>query len=174
MPPPWHARCTAHGACSPLLVPLYSVLLALAVASVIILLVGGNPLEAYSALLDGMFGTPDRINASLGRSTPFIGASLAVAFAFRAGLFNIGAEGQLLVGATAAAWVGTFSWLADVPAPLALLLVTPRRRAGRSLLGRHPRRAEGEDRRPRGDHHDHAEQHRGALRAMDGARHRTR
>ena len=106
------------------LVPLYSVLLALAVASVIILLVGGNPLEAYAALLDGMFGTPDRISASLGRSTPFIGASLAVAFAFRAGLFNIGAEGQLLVGATAAAWVGTFSWIADVPAPLALLLVT--------------------------------------------------
>jgi ABC-type uncharacterized transport system permease subunit len=94
------------------------------VASVIILLVGGNPLEAYAALLDGMFGTPDRINASLGRSTPFIGASLAVAFAFRAGLFNIGAEGQLLVGATAAAWVGTFAWVADVPAPLALLLVT--------------------------------------------------
>ena len=62
-----------------------------------------------------MFGTPDRIAASLGRSTPFIGAALAVAFAFRAGLFNIGAEGQLLVGATMAAWVGTFSWLADVP-----------------------------------------------------------
>ena len=44
------------------LVPLYSVFLALVVASVIILLVGGNPLEAYAALLDGMFGTPDRIN----------------------------------------------------------------------------------------------------------------
>ena len=86
--------------------------------------VGGNPLEAYAALLRGMFGNPDRIAASLGRSTPFIGAALAVAFAFRAGLFNIGAEGQLLVGATAAAWVGTFSWIADVPAPLALLLVT--------------------------------------------------
>ena len=79
------------------------------VAAVVILLVGGNPLEAYWALLDGMFGTPDRIAASLGRSTPFIGAALAVAFAFRAGLFNIGAEGQLLVGATTAAWVGTFS-----------------------------------------------------------------
>ena len=99
--------------------PVYAILLALLVASVVILLVGGNPLEAYSALLGGMFGTPDRINASLGRSTPFIGAALAVAFAFRAGLFNIGAEGQLLVGATTAAWVGTFSWLADVPGPIA-------------------------------------------------------
>jgi len=106
------------------LVPLYAVVLALLVASVIILLVGGNPIEAYAALLDGMFGTPDRINASLGRSTPFIGAALAVAFAFRAGLFNIGAEGQLLIGATTAAWVGTFAWIADVPGPLALVLVT--------------------------------------------------
>ena len=106
------------------LVPVYAVALALVVASVIILLVGGNPLEAYAALLDGMFGTPDRINASLGRSTPFIGAALAVAFAFRAGLFNIGAEGQLLIGATTAAWVGTFSWIADVPGALAIVLVT--------------------------------------------------
>jgi simple sugar transport system permease protein len=105
------------------LVPIFALLLALAVAGVVILLVGGNPLEAYVALLDGMFGTADRINASLGRSTPFIGAALAVAFAFNAGLFNIGAEGQLLVGATVAAWVGTFGWLNDVPGALAVLLV---------------------------------------------------
>ena len=76
-----------------------------------------------------MFGSADRIAASLGRSTPFIGAALAVAFAFRAGLFNIGAEGQLLVGATAAAWVGTFSWLADVPGPIAIPIVIARRRS---------------------------------------------
>ncbi|MFL6205878.1 MAG: ABC transporter permease [Acidimicrobiales bacterium] len=105
------------------LVPVCALLLALAVAAVVILLVGGQPLQAYAALLDGMFGTVDRINASLGRSTPFIGAALAVAFAFRAGLFNIGAEGQLLVGATAAAWVGTFSWIADVPGPIAVVLI---------------------------------------------------
>jgi simple sugar transport system permease protein len=105
------------------LVPVCALLLALAVAGVVILLVGGQPLDAYGALLDGMFGTLDRVNASLGRSTPFIGAALAVAFAFRAGLFNIGAEGQLLVGATAAAWVGTFSWIADVPGPIAVVLI---------------------------------------------------
>jgi len=98
-------------------------LLALVIAGVVIVVVGSNPFEAYWALLRGMFGSADRINASLGRSTPFIGAALAVAFAFRAGLFNIGAEGQLLVGATAAAWVGTFSVLADVPGPIAIPLI---------------------------------------------------
>ncbi len=83
--------------------------MALVVGGVVILLIGKNPIEAYWALLRGMFGTPERIAASLGRSTPFIGAALAVAFAFKAGLFNIGAEGQLLVGATMAAWVGTWA-----------------------------------------------------------------
>ena len=89
-----------------------------------------------------MFGTADRIAASLGRSTPFIGAALAVAFAFRAGLFNIGAEGQLLVGATMAAWVGTFSWLADAPRDPSLIpIILLAGVVGGGALGRHPRRA---------------------------------
>jgi len=107
----------------PLLVPVCSLLLALVVAGVVIVAVGSNPVEAYWALLRGMYGSPDRIAASLGRATPFVGAALAVAFAFKAGLFNIGAEGQVLVGATAAAWVGTWAWVADVPGPLAVVLV---------------------------------------------------
>jgi simple sugar transport system permease protein len=113
-------RAALHDAAriQPVLVPLYAIVVALVVAGLVIVLIGKNPIEAYWALLRGMFGTPDRIAASLGRSTPFIGAALAVAFAFKAGLFNIGAEGQLLVGATMSAWVGTFSWLAGVPGPI--------------------------------------------------------
>jgi simple sugar transport system permease protein len=103
------------GRLQPVLVPLYAVVVALVVAGLVIVIIGKDPLDAYWALLRGMFGGTDRIAASLGRSTPFIGAALAVAFAFKAGLFNIGAEGQLLVGATLAAWVGTFSWLAGAP-----------------------------------------------------------
>jgi simple sugar transport system permease protein len=105
------------------LVPIYAVLLALFIAGIVIVLVGSNPFEAYWALLRGMFGNPDRVAASLGRSTPYIGGALAIAFAFRAGLFNIGAEGQVLVGATAAAWVGTFSFLADAPGPIIIPIV---------------------------------------------------
>jgi general nucleoside transport system permease protein len=119
----------------PVLVPVCSIVLALLVASVVILIVGGNPLEAYWSLLRGMFGSADRIAASLGRATPFIGAALAVAFAFRAGLFNIGAEGQLLVGAAAAAWVGTFSWLADVPGPIAIPVIVLAGALGGALYG---------------------------------------
>ena len=82
-----------------------------------------------------MFGSPIGSTRSLGRSTPFIGAALAVAFAFRAGLFNIGAEGQLLIGATAAAWVGTFSLDRRRPGPLAIAPGPPRRRRSAAASG---------------------------------------
>lgn len=104
----------------PVIVPILAIVAALVVGAGAILLIGNDPLEAYSALLRGMFGNGDRIAASLGRSTPFIGASLAVAFAFRAGLFNIGAEGQLLVGATAAAWVGTWAVTRELPGAVSI------------------------------------------------------
>lgn len=107
----------------PVYVPLLSVLLALVVSSALILAVGHDPIEAMRALFDGMYGNGDRVAASVARSTPFVGAALAVAFAFRAGLFNIGVEGQVLVGATVAAWVGTFGWLADAPGPLLIPIV---------------------------------------------------
>ena len=131
----WAAALRETISLQSVLVPVYAILLALVIAGVVIVLVGSNPLEAYWALLRGMFGSADRINASLGRSTPFIGAALAVAFAFRAGLFNIGAEGQLLVGATTAAWVGTFSFIADVPGPIAIPLVILAGAVGGGLYG---------------------------------------
>ena len=119
----------------PLLVPVCAIALAVLVGGVIILLVGENPFTAYWALLRGMFGSGDRVAASLGRSTPFIGAALAVAFAFRAGLFNIGVEGQLLVGATAAAWVGTWGLADDLPGPVAVLFVLVAGAVGGGLYG---------------------------------------
>lgn len=119
----------------PVLVPVYAVIVALVVAGVVIALIGKNPIEAYWALLRGMFGSTDRVAASLGRSTPFIGSALAVAFAFKAGLFNIGAEGQLLVGATVAAWVGTFSALADLPGPILIPLILIAGVAGGGIWG---------------------------------------
>jgi len=104
----------------PVLVPVLAIVLAFVSGALAILAIGSDPIEAYTALVRGMVGSGDRIAASLGRSTPFIGAALAVAFAFRAGLFNIGAEGQLLVGATAAAWVGTWSSVRGLPGIVAV------------------------------------------------------
>ncbi|MCP5025553.1 MAG: ABC transporter permease [Actinomycetia bacterium] len=107
----------------PLYVPLYAILLSFIVGGVLIALIGVNPFEAYWALLRGMFGSGDRVAASIARSVPFVGSALALAFAFRAGLFNIGAEGQLLVGGVTAAWVGTWAFLADVPGIIAIPII---------------------------------------------------
>ena len=107
----------------PLLVPIYAIILSFVVGGVLIAIIGINPFEAYWALVRGMFGSWDRVAGSIARSVPFIGSALALAFAFRAGLFNIGAEGQLLVGGITAAWVGTWAFMADVPGIVAVPIV---------------------------------------------------
>jgi len=107
----------------PVLVPLYAILLSFIVGGILIAIVGVNPFEAYWALVRGMFGSWDRTFASIARSVPYIGSALALAFAFKAGLFNIGAEGQLLVGGLTAAWVGTWAWMYDTPGIIAIPVI---------------------------------------------------
>ena len=110
---------------SVLLLPVLAVVAALAVGAVIIALTEGpgQILAAYSALLSGAFGGVSPISETLISAAPVILAGLAVALGFRAGLFNIGAEGQMVVGGVAAVIVG-FS-VTGLPAvvhlPLALL-----------------------------------------------------
>ena len=78
--------------------------------------------SAYGALFDGAFGNPTAISETLLSSTPLILAGLSVALAFRAGLFNIGAEGQMIAGMLAASWVGfTLDLSAVIHLPLTLL-----------------------------------------------------
>ncbi len=119
----------------PLLVPLYAILLSFIVGGILITIIGVNPFEAYWALIRGMVGTPDRIAASIARSVPFIGSALALAFAFRAGLFNIGAEGQLLIGGVVAAWVGTWAFMADTPGIFAIPIILLAGTAGGFMWG---------------------------------------
>jgi general nucleoside transport system permease protein len=88
------------------LIPSVAVLLGLLLGAVLILIQGNNPLEAYQALLQGGVGDGDALQRTLEKATPLIFAGLAVAFAFKAGMFNIGGQGQLLVGAAFAAGVG--------------------------------------------------------------------
>jgi simple sugar transport system permease protein len=105
-------------------VPLVAVILGLLIGAIILLVSGANPIDAYSALIEGAFGSPVAIQRTLEKATPLIFSGLAVAFAFKAGLFNIGAQGQLLVGAVVAAYVGfSIEGLpAIIHAPLALLI----------------------------------------------------
>jgi ABC-type uncharacterized transport system permease subunit len=91
---------------SEVLFPLVAVVVALLLGAVIIALVGDSPVETYRLLLGTAFSWPDGIGYTLFYATPLIFTGLAVAVAFRCGMLNIGAEGQLYVGAFAAAWVG--------------------------------------------------------------------
>ncbi len=89
-----------------LLIPVISVLLGLFVGGIIMFASGYNPIVGYQALWSGAFGDAFTIGETIRRATPLVLTGLAVAFAFRSGLFNIGAEGQVIVGWLAAVWVG--------------------------------------------------------------------
>lgn len=67
---------------------------------------GYDPIKGYTALWNGIFGDIYTIGETIRQITPYILAGLAVAFAFRTGLFNIGVEGQLIMGWAAATYVG--------------------------------------------------------------------
>ncbi|MDC7235823.1 MAG: ABC transporter permease [Spirochaetales bacterium] len=96
-------------------ITLISILLGLFVGALILLFIGYNPIEAYSVMLNGIFGSVRYLSWTIIYATPIILTGLSVAFAFKTGLFNIGAEGQYIVGALTAALVGYY-----VPMPTLL------------------------------------------------------
>lgn len=104
-----------------LLVPVVSVAIAVVIGSIIMLIAGFDPIAAYSAMIKGAFGGGRQIGETLLRSTPLIFTGLAVAYGFRAGLFNIGAEGQLFMGGLSAAFLGIA--LAGLPQPLNIVIM---------------------------------------------------
>ena len=125
-----------------LLVTAIAILLGLVVGAVLIILSGvigpaqtfdpSLPITAYGALLEGALGGPKAIANTLNSATPLVFAGLSVAFGFRAGLFNIGANGQFLVGAFCAAIAGTALGL---PFPIALALAILAGGIGGALWG---------------------------------------
>ncbi|WP_394823919.1 ABC transporter permease [Pendulispora albinea] len=107
---------------APWTVPALAVLTAMAVGAILIVVAGGDPLAAYLGMLDGSLGSPRAVSETLLWSTPYILTGLSVAFAFQGGLFNIGAEGQLALGALTAALVGYSLHLpAVIHVPLTIL-----------------------------------------------------
>ena len=85
-----------------------SLILSLLVAGLVMMIAGYSPIEGYSAMFTGAFGSVDNIAQTLGTATPLIFAGLAMAFAARGGMFNIGIEGQIIAGAMPAALVGAY------------------------------------------------------------------
>lgn len=86
--------------------PLTAVIAAFVVGGIIVLLIGDNPFLTFYQLIGNSFGSLNDLGYTLFIATPLIFTGLAVAVAFRCGLLNIGAEGQLYVAAFATAWVG--------------------------------------------------------------------
>lgn len=86
--------------------PLIAVLAAFVVGGILVLLIGDSPFETFYQLVGNSFGSLNDLGYTLFIATPLIFTGLAVAVAFRCGLLNIGAEGQLYVAAFATAWVG--------------------------------------------------------------------
>ena len=128
------ARMAAYLRAGGVVVPLLTATAAFLIAGLVMLLTGNDPVATYEAIFEGTglqwlfpwVTGEDRQTAALNLqqtlilTTPLILTGLAVAFAFRAGLFNIGGQGQYIVGSIAAVWVG--SEFAGMPALLHVAL----------------------------------------------------
>jgi general nucleoside transport system permease protein len=103
-----------------LILPVISLAFGLMVALVIAAILGESPLNVLSVMIEGAFGSPTQLGYSLYYSTPLLLTGLSVAWAFRAGLFNIGAEGQMALGGLAMAITGIL--LPGLPSAVAIPL----------------------------------------------------
>lgn len=102
---------------------ILAIVLGIMIGSIILLISGTNPVEAYKVIFLGAFGKPKYISWTIVKAVPLILTGLSVAFAFNTGLFNIGAEGQYIVGSIGALVVGLLLDLPPVIHGLVALLV---------------------------------------------------
>jgi simple sugar transport system permease protein len=116
--PPWLEAIVGQ-----LLAVVVAFLIAVAVGSLIIVLYGESPVVVYRAILRFAFDSPTSFGTVLSIATPLIFAALAVAICFKGGLFNIGVEGQFLVGMVTASWAAlTLDFLPGILHLAAVLL----------------------------------------------------
>ena len=102
--------------------PIISILIAMGIGAIVMILMGYSPVTAYSALWQGSFGNLQQTSETLKTAIPLLLCGLGIAFAFQSGAFNIGAVGQMYMGALAAVTVaGQFP---NMPAGLHIFLAT--------------------------------------------------
>ncbi len=100
--------------------PVVAIFIAFGIAGIVIVSLGTNPLAFFSRMFSLNFGSMRGVSQMIYRATPYFFTAMALSFAFKAGLFNIGAEGQMFIGGIAMAWVGfTFT---GVPFPILFIL----------------------------------------------------
>jgi simple sugar transport system permease protein len=88
------------------LLPVFATLAALMLGAVMLMFLGVNPIQAYRALWDGAFGSSNAVAETLVKATPLLLVALGICIAFRGDVVNIGGEGQMIVGAILATWIG--------------------------------------------------------------------
>ena len=102
------------------LLPVFATLAALLVGAAMLLFLKVNPIEAYKALWEGAFGTANALAETLVKATPLLLVGLGICISFRGDVINIGGEGQMIVGALLATWIGlTFT---NLPGWLVIML----------------------------------------------------
>ena len=106
-------------------VPLLSIILAFVIGGIIMAALGANPFDAVKYLFQGAFGSKANIGTTLTKATPLMFTSLCACFAYKCGVFNLGGEGQFLMGSIAAFVTAYFSGVTGFAGVLlALLAVT--------------------------------------------------
>jgi simple sugar transport system permease protein len=117
-----------------ILVPFLAVVSAIVLGALIMLAYGDDPLRAYQGLWEGAFGSARAWSTTVRKWTPLILTGLSVAVAFKAGLFNIGASGQFMMGTVCSVAVGVnFAGLpAFIHLPLAIMAGIA---GGRAIVG---------------------------------------
>lgn len=104
-----------------IIIRVLAVLAALLVASMIVIFAGANPIELYIGIIQGCFGSLYRFSATIEKMIPLLILSLGVMVAFKMRFWNIGAEGQFLMGAVGATLA--VRWFPDLPMPVMLFFM---------------------------------------------------
>ena len=125
----------APGMATLLALPVGAILLTVLLASLLVLAAGASPLSVFGLVLKGAAGTQFALLETLTRATPLIFTGLAIAVAFRAKLWNIGAEAQLYAGAVATVVLGTGALPLPAPLLMPLLIVAAILSGALLLLG---------------------------------------
>lgn len=104
------------------MVPFLSIVLALLIGMVIMAALGANPITALQYLINGAFGTKANLGTTLTKATPLMFCALCACFAYKCGVFNLGGEGQFIIGSVACYYVAYCSGITGVPGILLSLL----------------------------------------------------
>ena len=102
-----------------ILVPVLSILLALLFGVIIMLALGADPVLAMQTLVKGAFGSRSAIGMTLAKSTPLMFCALCACFAYKCGVFNLGGEGQFIIGSIAGYLV---AYLSGITGPAGIFL----------------------------------------------------